>query len=185
MIKAKYKIIDFKFVAIVLFVVIISCLIHEFGHFITGISLGNKMGMTLNKAYPVSGDYSETWHYFVVVSAGPVFTMFQAVVALILLHKYATNAFLFAFLIEPVTLRVWPYLVSPVMSQDETIISDYLGLSPWILPVGTWLLLGTIAWIGSKRAGASGKSVMLTILLILLLFQVVLRSNNLIVSLLN
>jgi len=175
---------NFKYAVIVFLVVVISCLFHEFGHYITGMLLGNEMGMTLNRAYPLSGNYIESWHHPTVVALGPVFSIIQASISLLLLYKYAPNKWLYAFLITPVTLRVWPYLVSPVMSQDEAIVSSYLGMSPWVLTISTWLLLGVFAWIGSKKMNASTKFVLLTVLLILIFFQIVLRTNNFFVSLL-
>jgi len=175
---------NFKYAVIVFLVVVISCLFHEFGHYITGILLGNEMGMTLNRTYPLSGNYIELWHQPIVMGMGPIFSIIQASVSLLLLYKYTSKKWLYAFLITPVTLRVWPYLVSPVMSQDEAIVSSYLGWSPWVLIVSTWLVLGILAWIGSKKMNVSTKFVLLIVLLILIFFQIVLRSNNFIVSLL-
>jgi len=177
--------ITLNYIGILFLVVIASCLIHEFGHYITGVFLGNDMGMNLNRAYPVDGSYAASLHYPVVVSAGPVITILQGIVALVLMYVFGTTKWLYGFLIEPVTLRIWPYLVSPLMSQDEAIVSDHLGMSPWILPIFVWLLLGALAWWGSKKMKVSLKFAFLTILLILVIFQIVLRSNNLVVSLIH
>ena len=172
-----------KYAGILLLVVTASCIIHEFGHFITGVVLGNKMTMTLNMASPVNG-YAAEWHAPLVWTGGPLLTLLQSITALILIMIYGQNLILYAFVLEPVTLRIWPYLVSPLMYQDEAKIGDYLGISPWILPIIIWIVLGVIAWLGAKKSGYSLKFALITILLILVVFQIVLRTNNLIVSLL-
>jgi len=172
-----------KYVGILLIVVTASCIIHEFGHFITGVVLGNKMTMTLNIASPING-YAAQWHAPLVWTGGPLFTLLQALIALMLIMIYGQNLILYAFVLEPVTLRIWPYLVSPLMYQDEAKIGDYLGISPWILPIAIWVVLGIFAWIGAKKSGYSLKFTVITIVLILVVFQIVLRMNNLIVPLL-
>ena len=175
--------ISLKYVGTLFLVVILSCIIHEFGHFLTGVLLGNNMGMDLNRAYPLEGSYAASWHYPIVVSAGPVFTMVQAILALVLIHVSVPTNFLYAFLLEPVTLRIWPYLVSPFMFQDEAKVCDYLGMSPWVLPIGVWIFLALLAWVGSKKMKINVKFTFFTILLILIVFQIVLRTNNYVVSL--
>lgn len=178
------KELSLKYAGIVFIVVVISCLFHEFGHYITGTLLGNDMVMTLNKTYPQSGNYIELWHHPTVVGLGPIFSIIQAGGSLFLIYKFTSSEWLYAFIITPVTLRVWPYLVSPVMWQDEAFVSSNLGLSPWILTISTWFVLGALAWIGSKKMKVSTKFVFLTVLMVLIFFQIVLRTNNSIVSLL-
>ena len=141
------------------------------------------MGMDLNRAYPVEGSYGASWHNPIVWSAGPVFTIFQAILALILIFISGPTKLLYAFLLEPVTLRIWPYLVSPFMFQDEAKVCDYLGMSPWVLPIGVWIFLALLAWVGSKKMKVNAKFTFFTILLILIVFQIVLRTNNYVVSL--
>jgi len=175
------KDINLKFSGIILFVVIISCFIHEFGHFITGEILGNQMTMNLNMASAVNG-YAEPWHALMVYAGGPLFTLIQALAALLLLTYYSQSLLLFVLVLEPVTLRIWPYLVSPFMSQDEAKIASYLEIPPWIIPAITWITLVILAWAGSRKFKASAKFTGLTILLILIAFQIVLRANNLVVS---
>jgi len=175
--------IDFKYAGIIVGVVMTSCFIHEFGHFITGVLLGNKMKMTLNMTAPLH-EYLHAWHAPVVSSAGPLFTLLQAIVAFVLIQYDFSNRTLFVFLLTPVTLRIWSYLVSPFRAQDEAIVGQACGLAPWIFPLVVWLILGGLAWWGSRKIQVSSKFVWITILLILIAFQVVLRANNLVVSLL-
>jgi hypothetical protein len=68
------------------------------------------------------------------------------------------------------------------MSQDEAKIAGYLDIAPWIIPAITWIILGILAWAGSRKLKVSAKFTGLTILLILIAFQIVLRANNLVVS---
>jgi len=175
------KKLNLRYFGIILVVVIISCFFHEFGHYITGETLGNKMTMNLNMASALNG-YAEPWHALLVYAGGPFFTLIQAVVALILLTYYSQNLFLYVLVMEPVTLRIWPYLVSPFMSQDEAKIAGYLDIAPWIIPAITWIILGILAWAGSRKLKVSAKFTGLTSLLILIAFQIVLHANNLVVS---
>ena len=174
-----------KFFGIIFLAVVISCLVHEFGHFISGVILGNRMGMNLNMTYPINGDYLEKWHIPMVHFAGPVFSLLQAVIALILLIYYnKQNKMLYFLVLTPVTFRVWPYIVSPFMNQDEARVGSYLGIQPWILPVVFWLILGVIAWIGVKKSEFTLRFTFIVLILLLIVFQIVLRLNNVVVSLL-
>src|SRR5688572_305999 len=65
--------------------VFITSLLHELAHWVTGELLGNRMGMNLNAAYPVNGDYLQPWHAHIVTVAGPLFTVFQGFVVYLLM----------------------------------------------------------------------------------------------------
>ena len=174
--------INLRYIGLIFLVVILSCVIHEFGHYITGTLLGNHMGMTLNRTFPIGGEYQAPWQQVFVDSGGPVLSILQAVVALALIQWRGGNELSYLFLIEPVTLRIWPYLVSPLTSQDEARVGEQIGMNPWILPVIVWLILGVLAWFGVRRMNKRTKEIIVSVALILIAFQVVLRLNNFVVA---
>jgi hypothetical protein len=59
-------------------------LFHEFGHWIIGEFLGNDMVISLNNASPRSGYYNDHSHALYVRIGGPLFTIIQAILFMVL-----------------------------------------------------------------------------------------------------
>jgi len=104
-----------------------SYLFHEFGHWLVGTLLGNEMSMSLNGAWPTSGNYLNESHSLPVSIGGPAFTILQAFIALMIIEKYKT-LLAYPFLMFPLVFRVFSLMLGEFRAQDEAGISATLGL---------------------------------------------------------
>ena len=132
--------INLKYILLTAVAVFLSFVLHELTHFFTGEYLGNKMAMTLNSGYPVSGFYLEEWQYTVVSAAGPLFTILQALIFYFLLKK-KNNYYLYPWLLIPFFMRFSAMVLSFSNPNDEARISQSLELGKFTLPLIVSLLL--------------------------------------------
>lgn len=146
--KAK-SIIDFLKTELVLFIaVLLTFIFHEFGHWLTGEILGNKMVMTLNGCHPVSGKFLSEWNFTWVSIAGPIFTVIQSLFILYFIKRYK-SIFLYPFLFFPFFMRMVTTLFSIIQPQDEAVFSSLLGLGTWTIPIMICLILLYLCWKGA------------------------------------
>ena len=139
-----------------LIAVLFSFIFHEFGHWIIGEILGNKMAMSLNGTHPISGNYAHAWNRIFVLIGGPLFTLIQALVFLFLIKKFRNNL-LYPFLFFPFIMRFVSSLFSIIQPQDEAIIGTLLNIGKWTLPIIITLILFYLCWTGSKVLKISWK----------------------------
>ncbi|WP_299440002.1 hypothetical protein [uncultured Aquimarina sp.] len=134
--------INIKYILITAIAVVSSFFFHELAHFITGKLLGYEMGMTLNSAFLLEGEYQSAWHQQLVSAAGPLFTMLQAFVIFYFIKK-TNNKYWYPFLFFAFYSRVLAMIISIFNPNDEARISAWLGLGYWMLPllVGFTLLI--------------------------------------------
>ena len=107
-----------RLILILLLAAYASYLFHEFGHWLIGAILGNKMAISLNGSWPKSGNFLKESHSLYFSIGGPGFTILQAVIALLIIVKY--NPLLaYPFLIFPFIFRVFSLTVGGFNMQDE------------------------------------------------------------------
>ena len=135
--------IEKKQILIIAIAVLFTMIFHELGHFLTGKMLGYNLKITLNMVKPQEGETIAENHRVYITAGGTLFTILQAFAAFFIL-QIKRSEIIFPFLISPLILRSWAYMVSPVHLQDEGILSIYHGWNPWILPALTWLVLVTL-----------------------------------------
>ena len=68
-------------------VAFLTYLFHESGHWIVGEILGNDMVLNLNNANAVSESYLDKTHGLFISMGGPVFTILQTLIFLIIIEK--------------------------------------------------------------------------------------------------
>ncbi len=134
----------------------ITFALHEGGHWLAAMLLGHEAYFGLNSA-GARGAVSAVDH--VIISAtGPAVTVLQAVIALALVQARG-SAVAWIFLFWATFMRFMATVISLFNPNDEARISDWLGWGPWTLPLivtgGLFVLLA----IGSRRVGASWKTV--------------------------
>jgi len=125
-------------------------LFHEFGHWLVGTLLGNPMSMSLNFAWPTSGQYLEEWHSPAVSLGGPGFSILMALAALIVIKRYRT-VYVYPFLFFPLFSRAFSLLFGGFAKQDEASISAELGLGKYTVAIVVCSVLLGLVWRGSKR----------------------------------
>ncbi len=126
--------IDKKYVAICAIAVFFSWTLHELAHWTVGEYLGYKMGMTLNATYPLSGQYSQDWHYQLISISGPIFTLCEALLIFILMTE-RKRIFLYPFIFTCFYMRLFATIISFRHANDEARISTAIGIGKFTLPI--------------------------------------------------
>jgi len=78
--------IDVKFFLLFVPAAFVSYLFHEFGHWLIGEILGNRMVFGLNYVWPTDGHYIRASHELYSSIGGPAFSILQATLALIVIE---------------------------------------------------------------------------------------------------
>jgi hypothetical protein len=152
-------------------VAFLTYLFHEFGHWFVGELLGNKMILSLNNAAPLSGNYIHKTDSLYVLMGGPIFTILQATIFLIIIEKtqsvYAYTAVFFAGFI-----RFFSILFGGFKLQDEAKISAILNTGTYTVAAIVLLILSFIIWRSSHllklNLKAIGYFTMLSVIISLL-----------------
>jgi len=118
----------------------ISYLFHEFGHWIVGEILGNKMVYSLNYVWPKSGHYVDASNEVLVLIGGPAFTILLAVIALLGLEKHST-IYVYPILFFQFVLRFFSLVFGGFSQQDEARISKIMGLGTYTVGIIVLLIL--------------------------------------------
>jgi hypothetical protein len=168
---------ELKYVIITLLAVVFTFLLHEFSHWTTGEILGYKMGMTLNKAYPLSGFFTENWHYTLISSVGPIFTLIQSICAFVFIRKNH-NKVLFPFLLSSFYLEFLSGIMNFRHANDLGRISETFGLGLFTIPVIFVLIHSLLVYKTIMREKYSLKFTFGTFFLILLFSSIWILLNN-------
>ena len=118
----------------------ISYLFHEFGHWIVGEILGNDMIYSLNYVWPRDGHYLNESHNLYVSIGGPAFTIFLAVVSLLILEKYST-IYAYPVLFFQFVARFFSLVFGGFSQQDEARISSIMGLGTYTVGIIVLIIL--------------------------------------------
>jgi hypothetical protein len=85
----------------------LSYLFHEFGHWVIGELLGNKMVYSLNYVWPEKGQYISESHNLYVSIGGPAFTILLSILFLLIIEKYRT-IYAYPFVFFQMFMRFFP-----------------------------------------------------------------------------
>jgi hypothetical protein len=171
-----YKI-NSRYILLTLFAVLFSWLIHELIHYITGILLGYDMAMTLNTAYPVSGQYAQGWHYQVVSATGPLITIIEAIIVFALMRN-GRRTTLYPFLFTCFYMRLLAAVLSIINPNDEARISKAIGLGTFTLPLLVVALLFYLVYKTSRQYRFTKKFQLVTLVLVILFTSIIILSNQ-------
>ncbi|HVG41660.1 MAG TPA: hypothetical protein VM888_08615 [Chitinophagaceae bacterium] len=163
---------------LVLFVAaILTWLLHEWAHWLTGTLLGNKMVMTLNTSYPISKFYEEKGDKYLVDMAGPLITLMQAIIVFILM-KYRNIKWLYPFLFVCFYIRLLAACLSFLNPNDEARVSKGLGLGTFTLPLLMVSILFFLIYSTSQRYHFSKKFNLVNLAFIILFTSVIILSDQ-------
>jgi hypothetical protein len=132
------------FFAWFVFAFLISYLVHESAHWLTGAALGIDVEFRLNAVRYLSP--TAPWQRAVADGAGPAVTILQAIIAYFLVKDRASIK-AFAFLYVAAFMRFAATVVSVLNPNDEARISMTLGLGKWTLPL---LVTGGLLLLAAK-----------------------------------
>jgi len=128
------KTIDAWFFLLFIPVAYFTYLFHEFGHWSVGEALGNSMLYSLNYVSPRDGFFVQESHGLYVSIGGPAFSVFQSVMALLVIEKFKTlYAYPFAFF--PMFNRFFSLLLGGFGRQDEARIAVLLDTGEYLVAI--------------------------------------------------
>jgi len=128
----------------------VSYLFHEFGHWIVGEVLGNKMIFSLNYVWPKSGHYIDASHEVLVLIGGPAFTILLAIISLLIIEKYST-IYAYPFVMFQMVIRFFSLVCGGFYKQDEARISSLLGLGTYTVGIIVLIILFLIVLRASYK----------------------------------
>lgn len=129
-----------KFYLLFIPVAFATYLFHEFGHWIVGEALGNKMTYALNNVSTTSADYISPSHAVFVSSGGPAFTILFSLIFLFIIERYKT-IYAYPVVFFQLFCRFFSLVFGGFAQQDEARISALLGIGTYIIAVIVLLML--------------------------------------------
>lgn len=166
-----------RYALIVLVAVVVSFVVHEFSHWLTGELLGNDMVMTLNTCYPKAQKYLEESHYTVVSATGPIVTLLQAILVFILI-KRSGNRNLYPWLFTPFYIELLSGIMNFINPNDLGRISVSLGLPLFTLSVIFVAVHVVLVRLTSKQQQYGWKFNMATLGWVMLFSSIWILTNN-------
>jgi len=115
-------------------------LFHEFGHWIFGELLGNDMTLSLNNSTPKSGYFINDSHVLWSAIGGPLFTIFQALIFL-LVTKKTKSIYAYSIVFIAVFSRFFSIVFGGISLQDESRISSILHVNEYLIALIVLLIL--------------------------------------------
>jgi len=124
-------------------------LFHEFGHWIVGELLGNDMTYSLNYVTVKNGQYIAKNHKLLSSIGGPLFTILQSFIFLLIIEKYKT-IYVYPFVFFAFFTRFFSLVFGGFERQDEAVISASLEIGKYTFAIFVILILLLIVWRASK-----------------------------------
>jgi hypothetical protein len=143
-----------KYIAVFALAVLLSWVLHELCHWMTGEYLGYNMAMTLNTSYPLEGKYVNDTHNQLISAAGPLFTLLEAILVFILMIQ-RKRILLYPFLFTCFYMRLLATIISFGNPNDEARISTAMGIGKFTLPIIVTGILFLLVYRISKRYALS------------------------------
>lgn len=150
--------IGWRLVLMMVPVAFLTYLFHEFGHWSVGEMLGNDMVLGLNLSNARSGTYIGRTDALYVSLGGPLFTLLQAVIGLILVEK-TKSIYAYSFLYFAAFCRFFSILLGGYYLQDEARISALLHVNRFAATIVVLTALFVLVWRGSRTLKLSAKAV--------------------------
>ena len=148
--------INISYILVTALAVLLTFIVHEFAHYVTGELLGYSMKVTLNSVTLKEGTYNSDWHSYLVTAAGPVITIVLAFVFFYVIRKTGKVSW-YPFLFFAFVFRLMAMVISIFNPNDEARLSYVLGLGYWMLPLLVTFTLLFLVIKTSKEQGYSLK----------------------------
>jgi hypothetical protein len=153
-----------------------SMFFHELGHWAIGEILGNDMLLRLNGVSPISGQYVENTHLFVLLG-GPCFTILLSLIFWYVIEKYQV-IYTYSLVFFNFFMRLFPLLIK-FDWQDEAKISEMLGIWKYTVAIIVLILLLLITLRSSRILKLNYKDNILCVIASLIcIFLVIFTDDN-------
>jgi hypothetical protein len=123
----------------------VTYLFHEFGHWIFGELLGNDMTLSLNNSAPKSGYFINDSHTLWSAIGGPVFTIIQALIFL-LITWITKSIYFYSIAYFAVFSRFFSIIFGGIDLQDEARIAFMLDMNKYLISIIVMSILFLILW---------------------------------------
>lgn len=145
---------------IILFIPIAFCtyIFHEFGHWIFGELLGNDMTLGLNNASPKSGYFIDESHALWSAIGGPLFTIIQAFVFL-LITWITQSIYAYSVAFFAIFSRFFSIVFGGINLQDEAGIASMLDTDKYLIAAIVLTILFLILWRCNRMMRLNTKAV--------------------------
>jgi len=132
---------------IILFIPIafFTYIFHESGHWLLGELSGNDMTLSLNNSSPKSGYFINDSHALWSAIGGPVFTIIQALVFLLITWK-TKSIYAYSIVFFAVFSRFFSIVFGGIDLQDEAGIASMLDTNKYIIAAIVLTILFLILW---------------------------------------
>ena len=107
------------------------------------------MAYSLNYVWARNGHYLDASHDLYVSIGGPLFTIFQTMIFLLILEKYR-NIYLYPFLFFPMFMRFFSLVFGGFSQQDEARISAILEIGSYTIAILVLLILFLLVFRASQ-----------------------------------
>jgi hypothetical protein len=139
-------------------VVFFTYLFHESGHWLFGELTGNDMTLSLNNSAPASGNFSNESQALWSSIGGPLFTILQAFIFLIVTRETG-SIYAYSIVFMATFSRFFSILLGGISRQDESRISSMLHLNAYLVALLVLLLLLIILWRSSRIMNLNLKAI--------------------------
>lgn len=139
-----------RYSPIIIGAVFLTFIIHEGAHWAAGEALGYDMWVRINSAGLVEGTYSVEWHRQIVSAAGPLITLTQGLIGLMLAIAFRSKI-AFTFVFSALMMRILAAFATLNNPNDEARISEWLGLGTWTLHGAVIIALAIMTIIAARQ----------------------------------
>jgi hypothetical protein len=161
-----------KYIISSIITVIFTWIIHEFTHWIISESLGYESIMRLNSASLENAQELTEWHKIYISASGPIITIFQALVAFVVLKTKGWNKYIYPLLFVPLYMRSLAGIMNFINPNDEGRISEFLGIGLFTI---SFIISGFLFYLVfkiSKEYGLNWKFNLWTIIITMVISSI-------------
>jgi len=137
--------INWKVIILFIPIAFITYIFHEFGHWLLGELSGNDMTLSLNNSSPKSGYFINDSHALWSAIGGPVFTIIQALVFLLITWK-TKSIYAYSIVFFAVFSRFFSIVFGGIDLQDEAVIAAMLDTNKYFIAAIVLTILFLILW---------------------------------------
>jgi hypothetical protein len=157
----------------------LTYLFHEFGHWITGEMLGERMVLSLNNAAPWNGYYAVNTHELYILIGGPAFSILQAIIFWVVIEN-TKSVYAYPFVFFAAFCRFFSIIFGGFNLQDEAKISSIMNIGTYTVALIVMLVLFIIVWRSSRLLKLNLKAISYYIVLSTLSILLVIGTDTLI-----
>lgn len=150
--------INWKVAVLIIPIAFITYIFHELGHWTFGELFGNDMAISLNNSAPKSGYFLHNSHALWSAIGGPLFTIIQALLFLVITH-ITKSIYSYSITFFAVFSRYFSIIFGGISLQDEWGIASLLGINEYLIATFVLTVLFLILWKSNRIMSLNLKAV--------------------------